>query len=219
MFIIFGTRGIKHTVSDSEVLYNSCPNCNDGNLVNKLYRRWFTLFFIPVIPLDTMDRFYECDRCKSAYVENIKNLLQQSQGDIQENKARTRYSFASTVVACMTHMACIDNYLADEERREIMDFIEKFNDLKQDLLAIYEDIKVNLNKDNRVFNMLNESKKDLSSEGIMGIIAQAATVIEKEEEDLLKEYLIACGLPKSMYREVIDKLKTKDFSSMEGQLN
>ena len=61
MFIVFGTRGIKHTIKESEILNDSCPNCDRGNLINKLYRRWFTLFFIPVIPLDVVDRFY--DRC------------------------------------------------------------------------------------------------------------------------------------------------------------
>ena len=60
----------------------------------------------------------------------------------------------------------------------------------------------------------------------MNILAQAAVVlladgtIEKEEEDLMKEYLIACGLPKELYQTIIDKLKKKDITNLkEGQLN
>ena len=31
--------------------------------------------------------------------------------------------------------------------------------------------------------------------------------IDKREEDLIKEYFIACGLPKDMYEIVLNKLK------------
>ena len=226
MFIIFGTRGLKHTVSESPVLSNSCPNCNRGNLVNKLYRRWFTLFFIPVIPLDTVDRFYECDKCGSAYNESIKTILQKSQNEIDENKKKVKLKFAKALVASMTHMAIIDNDFAKEEEREIMDAIESFKEFKEELMHIHENIKVHGNKDNQVFNYLNDARNELSSEALINILAQAAVVlladgsIEKEEEDLMKEYLIACGLPKEMYQTIIDKLRQKDMTTLkEEQLN
>ncbi len=226
MFIIFGTRGLKHTVNESPVLSNSCPNCNNGNLVNKLYRRWFTLFFIPVIPLDVVDRFYQCDSCKSAYNESIKTVLQQSQNEINENQKRAKLVFGKALVASMTHMSIIDGDFAKEEEREIMDAIEGFSEMKDELLAIHHNVKNNANEGNQVFNYLNEARNALSAEALMNILAQAAVVlladgsIEKEEEDLMKEYLIACGLPKEMYQTLIDKLKQKDISELkEGQLN
>ncbi len=226
MFIIFGTRGLKHTVNESPVLSNSCPNCNNGNLVNKLYRRWFTLFFIPVIPLDVVDRFYQCDSCKSAYNESIKTVLKQSQNEINENQKRAKLVFGKALVASMTHMSIIDGDFAKEEEREIMDAIEGFSEMKDELLAIHHNVKNNANEGNQVFNYLNEARNALSAEALMNILAQAAVVlladgsIEKEEEDLMKEYLIACGLPKEMYQTLIDKLKQKDISELkEGQLN
>ncbi len=226
MFIIFGTRGIKHTVSESPVLSNSCPNCNDGSLVNKLYRRWFTLFFIPVIPLDIVDRFYECDRCKSAYNESIKTVLQRSQEEINENKKRATAVYAKALVASMTHMSIVDGNFAPEEEREIMDAIEGFPEMRDELMIIHKNVKVNANKDNQVFDYLNSARSELSSEALINILAQAAVVlladgaIEKEEETLMKEYLIACGLPKEMYQTLIDKLKQKDMTEIKKeQLN
>ncbi|MCK8524205.1 TerB family tellurite resistance protein [Aquimarina sp. D1M17] len=226
MFIIFGTRGLKHTVSESPVLTNSCPNCNNGNLVNKLYRRWFTLFFIPVIPLDVVDRFYQCDSCKSAYNENIKTILQRSQQEIDENQKKAKQVFGRALVASMTHMSIIDNDFAPEEEREIMDAIAGFPEMKEELMSIHNQVKEHANKDNQVFNYLNEARNALSSEALINILAQAAVVlladgsIEKEEENLMKEYLIACGLPKEMYQALIDKLRQKDISELkEGQLN
>jgi len=226
MFIIFGTRGIKHAVKDSEVIANSCPNCNDGSLIHRLYRRWFTLFFIPVIPLDVIDRFYECDRCKAAYNENVKNVLTQSQEEIDASQKAARKIYSEALVAAMTHMAMIDGDYAEEEEREINDAIENFDEFKHELLQVHREVKVNLNRDNQVFNYLSEARKALSSEALMNILAQAAVVlladgsIEKEEEDLMKEYLIACGLPKDMYDVLIEKLKQKDMANLqEGQLN
>ncbi|EDP94579.1 TerB family tellurite resistance protein [Kordia algicida OT-1] len=221
MFIIFGTRGIKHTISESPVLMNSCPNCSNGSLVNKLYRRWFTLFFIPVIPLDVVDRFYECNNCKSAYNEKIKDILNQSQA-VQENvQHQARYTYARALVAAMTHMSVIDGDFAAEEEREIMDAIEQFGDVKPELMQVMEQVKRDQNKDNFVFNLLNEARNELSAEAIMNILAQAGVVlladgiIDKSEENLMKEYLIACGLPKDMYRTIIDKLQTKNIAEDE----
>ena len=226
MFIIFGTRGIKHTVKDSAVLSNSCPNCSQGSLVNKLYRRWFKLFFIPVIPLDVIDRFYACDKCNSAYNESIKNILEQSKTEIEENQRQAKLTFAKALIASMTHMAVIDNEFAAEEEREIMDAISNFTEFKDELNNIHTAIKATKNENNQVFNYLNEARKEQSSEALINILAQAAVVlladgsIEKEEEDLMKEYLIACGLPKEMYQTLIDRLQQKDISELqEGQLN
>ena len=226
MFIIFGTRGMKHSVKDSEPITNSCPNCDKGSLIHKLYRRWFTLFFIPVIPLDVIDRFYECDSCKSAYNENVKNVLSQSQEEIDASQKAARKIYSEALIAAMTHMAVIDGDYADEEEREINDAMENFEEFKHELLQVHREVKVNLNKDNQVFNYLNEARSQLSSESLMNILAQAAVVlladgaIEKEEEDLMKEYLIACGLPKDMYYTLIEKLKQKDMTNLqEGQLN
>ncbi|WP_025742482.1 TerB family tellurite resistance protein [Aquimarina pacifica] len=223
MFILFGTRGLKHEVKESPVLSNSCPNCKEGNLVNKLYRRWFTLFFIPVIPLDVVDRFYECDNCKSAYNESIKTVLQQSQQEITENQKNAQRAYAKALIAAMTHMAIIDGDFAVEEEREIMDALQGFPDIKDELTEIHQKVKEQGNIDNQVFNYLNEARNQLSSESLINILAQAAVVlladgaIEKEEENLMKEYLIACGLPKEMYHTLIDKLKQKDMTNIKKE--
>lgn len=226
MFIIFGTRGLKHSVKDSPALNNSCPNCNNGNLVNKLYRRWFTLFFIPVIPLDVIDRFYECDKCSSAYNEKIKTLLQQSQADVENAQREAKLIYGKALVASMTHMSIIDGNFAPEEEREIMDAIENLPEFKPALMDVFENVKENGNKDNQVFNLLNEARNKLSSETLINLLAQAAVVlladgkIEKEEENLMKEYLIACGLPKEMYSTLIDKLKSKPLTQFgKEQMN
>jgi tellurite resistance protein len=226
MFIIFGTRGLKHTVDSSPVLQNKCPNCSSGDLVNKLYRRWFTLFFIPVIPLDVVDRFYQCSNCKSAYNENIKQILQQSQQDQEKAQKEAKLVFCRALIASMSHMTMIDGNIAPEEEREIDDAMSQFPDFEQELKSIKESILKYGNKENQVFEYLYEARNILSSEGIVTLLAQAGVIlladgdIQEEEEALMKDYLIACGLPKEMYKDLIDKLTQKDLTQIsDEQLN
>jgi zinc-ribbon family/Tellurite resistance protein TerB len=50
-----------------------CPNCGgDRHYTVKQGRRWFTLFFIPIIPLDHVgEPFVECAMCRQAFRERV----------------------------------------------------------------------------------------------------------------------------------------------------
>jgi uncharacterized membrane protein YebE (DUF533 family) len=212
MFIIFGTMGIKNRVSDEAPLTGQCPNCT-GNLHLKRYKRWFTLFFIPIFPFETIDTFYECDKCNNAYAERIREVLTQSNEQKEKALTEAKKLFAKTLVATMTHMAMIDGHFADEEEREIKEVMNKFPDYINEIEPLFQKVKINGNADNFVFNLLNEARNVLSAEAVLNLIAQSAVVlladgkIENEEKQLMEEYLISCGLPKSFYSTLLEKLK------------
>lgn len=67
--IIFGTRGVTSTLSDGS---SYCPNCN-GEMPYRLrrVRRFFTLYFIPIIPLDVLGEYVECQQCKNTFQPEI----------------------------------------------------------------------------------------------------------------------------------------------------
>ena len=69
MIIFFGTRGIdKH--KDSGHFY--CPACSDKrSYTHKEVKRWFTLYFIPVIPLGSAGEFVQCDYCNMAFEPKV----------------------------------------------------------------------------------------------------------------------------------------------------
>lgn len=212
MFIVFGTTGMKTRISDEAPLINSCPNCSK-DLVLKKYRRWFTLFFIPIFPFETIDTFYECTSCSSAYAQHIKTALHQGEAERDNAIHEAKKIYAKTLVATMVHMAMIDGDFAKEEEEYIEDIKLQFSDYSTDVNEAYDFVKTKGNHENYVFNLLNASRDMLSSEGLLTILAQSAKVlladgrIEKEEEDLMKEYLVACGLPKDMYKTLLDKIK------------
>ncbi len=65
--IIFGTRGITSTVERNHF---NCPQCRtkrDGSL--KKVSSFFTLYFIPVIPLGSRGQYVECHSCGGNFAE------------------------------------------------------------------------------------------------------------------------------------------------------
>jgi hypothetical protein len=69
MLIIWGWRSLLKVLGVGEF---HCPRCQaDVSYRHVRPRRWFTLFFIPVIPLRWGDPFVECGRCGSAYHEQV----------------------------------------------------------------------------------------------------------------------------------------------------
>lgn len=66
MLLIWGWRVRFKTLAEGVFF---CPTCGgDRGFARKQGRRWFTLFFLPLIPLDHVgEEFVECTTCKSSY--------------------------------------------------------------------------------------------------------------------------------------------------------
>ena len=67
--IIFGSRGITTTPDRGEF---HCPSCGaQQQYARRRVRRFFTLYFIPVIPLDMLGEYIECGNCKGTYKAEV----------------------------------------------------------------------------------------------------------------------------------------------------
>lgn len=65
LFIIFGTRGIT-TTPDKGTFH--CPQCGGKrDYAQRRVRRFFTLYFIPLIPLDVSGEYVECGTCTGTF--------------------------------------------------------------------------------------------------------------------------------------------------------
>lgn len=63
--IIFGTRTTNPTAGQGQF---NCPRCGpQKSYTHKKQKRWFTLYFIPVIPLGTAGEYVECDACAGTF--------------------------------------------------------------------------------------------------------------------------------------------------------
>lgn len=65
IFVIFGTRGVTSTADRG---WFHCPQCGGRQaFARKKVRRFFTLFFVPLIPLDRVGGYVECAMCSGTF--------------------------------------------------------------------------------------------------------------------------------------------------------
>jgi Tellurite resistance protein TerB len=73
MIIMWGWKVRFKTLSNGVFFCGSCGG--DRQYARKQGRRWFTLFFIPIIPLDHVgDEFVECDTCHQGYQLSVLSM-------------------------------------------------------------------------------------------------------------------------------------------------
>lgn len=72
MLLIFGLSMFFRTVGQGDF---HCPNCGgDRHYRQRVARRWFTLFFIPVIPLNRVGEVVECTACRTRFNLDVLRL-------------------------------------------------------------------------------------------------------------------------------------------------
>ena len=65
MLLIFGLSVYFRTVGEGDF---HCPSCGgDRHYRQRVARRWFTLFFLPVIPLNRVGEVIECAACRTRF--------------------------------------------------------------------------------------------------------------------------------------------------------
>jgi zinc-ribbon family len=72
LLLIWGLRVFFRTISEGVF---HCRNCGgDRQYRLRSGRRWFTVFFIPVIPLNKAGEHVQCQTCKTRYVVDVLKL-------------------------------------------------------------------------------------------------------------------------------------------------
>lgn len=134
--IIFGTRGVKSTIKEGQFL---CPQCaSNKNYKHKKVTKFFTLYFIPLIPLGQAGEFVECQTCKGTFVPRVLDYNPNN----DKNKFQSQYEKAMR--HSMILMLLADGIIDDEEVNVVQKIINKFghNDItKDELIKLIEDVQ------------------------------------------------------------------------------
>ncbi len=70
--IIFGSR---NRITDLDQGTFACPRCQTNQrFQRRLSRRWFTLYFMPIFPVESGTEFVECGLCASAWKPSVLQL-------------------------------------------------------------------------------------------------------------------------------------------------
>lgn len=182
--IIFGTRGVTTTPDKGEF---HCPTCNSNQPYGlKRVRRFFTLYFIPVIPLDSLGEYVECSSCKDTYKTNI--LDYNSAANSEEFEAE----YHSAIKKVMIHILLADGVIDDAEIETSIDIYKKITGNEITAASFRNEIDViQANKQENLSSCLHNLQGVLNDEGKELVIKAALYValadgeFQQEEQELL----------------------------------
>lgn len=183
--IIYGTRGIAWTKGRGQF---NCPGCaTERAYVHKRVRRFFTLYFIPLIPLDLIGEYVECRTCERTWDEAVLQYRPQLEA------ASVEAQFQAAMKRVMVLMMLADGVVAEEEVAVICNIYRQLSGTALDRQAIEREIAA-ARADGRAIDAylrqavgtLNDKGKELVMRAAHQV-AGADGVIQLQERALLAQ--------------------------------
>ncbi|KRC63654.1 hypothetical protein ASE12_02060 [Aeromicrobium sp. Root236] len=117
VLLIWGFKVLYKSLS-SGVFY--CPHDGgDREYTLKQGRKWFTFFFIPLIPLKVLGEFVECNTCKSGYDPKVLS---------QPTAAGMADKLANAVRAAAVAIINADGQVSEQEKNVALEIMAKYSD-------------------------------------------------------------------------------------------
>ena len=115
MLLIWGFKARLKSIGEGGTFH--CPHCGvDRAYLYREARRWFTFFWIPIIPLKVLGTFVECTTCKSTYDERVLQLP--TNAAVADNLS---IALRGLVVAVIT----ADGVVGDAERSKAIELVSQ----------------------------------------------------------------------------------------------
>ncbi|MEZ5946989.1 MAG: TerB family tellurite resistance protein [Hyphomonas sp.] len=188
--IIFGTKATRKLLDKGSF---DCPQCNQTtNFEKRRARKWFHLYFIPVIPLETFPAYVECKGCKGTFVEGVLN------GNTGATSDNIRAEFEKTALAILVRMAWADGKIEPEEVDAIEQVVNMMcardftrAEVEAEIAAAKDSLDDALSVATRAGHMLNDEGKEMILSAVFQIAAADGNFAREEEEAMLE---IGAGL-------------------------
>ena len=196
--ILFGTRGINSTVGTGSF---NCPRCaSQQPYTQKAVKRFFTIYFIPLIPMGTAGEFIECNSCAGTFATEILTY------DPEVERGKTIESFRRMAVA----------FLLDANRCKVGE-LEALRDIVGDLAGhdiesetIATDVRQAQEAGVDLLNFVKAQATELSDDGKWLALATFRSIVERvspmmpHEKDRFREIGKAMGLRKKHVDEFLE---------------
>ncbi len=71
-FLVWGSKWKHKRKENGLILYKQCPECNrSGEFFEVIPKKYFTLFWIPILPTEKKKSVFECPNCHERfYMQN-----------------------------------------------------------------------------------------------------------------------------------------------------
>jgi uncharacterized tellurite resistance protein B-like protein len=204
LLIIFGTRGVTTNAGSGQFF---CPGCEaKRDYAHKRVRRFFTLYFLPIIPLDVIGEYVECLHCRDTYKPDVLHY------DPTSGQKAFEAEFHAAVKRVMVLMMLADGRIDEEEVETIRLVYGKL--AKRDVTRAEIDGEVaTARSDGRglrqylssVVGNLNDFGKESVVRSAFFVAASDGKVSD-EETALLAELASALEMTPAHFKGVIDQL-------------
>lgn len=206
--IIFGTRGVTYSAAQGQF---HCPECGvQRPYQHKRVRRFFTLYFIPLIPLDLLGEYIECGSCEGTYKESVLSYNPAEAG------AREEARFRDAIRRTMVLMMLADGAVEEAEVQTIRDIFGKIAGRDIDRSEIDQEIQ-EARSDRRsveeylggVVGMLNEKGKELVVKAAF-FVAAADGKFDDSEKQLLGRIAKSLQMTSAHFQGIVQELVGSD---------
>lgn len=202
--IIYGTRGM---TSVGGMGHFHCPACGPSAYKHQKVRRWFTLFFIPMIPLDLAGEYVECGKCYGTFNLDVLSY------DPAAEKAKFEAVFHTAIRRTMVKMCLADGVVDPEEVAVIRKVYAMLTDIELSEDDVREEIADAMTDPRTVkqyleagIGMFNLKAKELIVKSAF-FVAAADGEFQEEEQKLLNNIGAALQMTKVQFQSVMDSLK------------
>ena len=209
MFIIFGTKAQISPSPTREILSNTCPRCS-GNLELQNYKKWFTLFWVPVFPYHNQGGVYICNQCGSVFNKTDRpQLLAQTKDKEQKAKEGEKW-YACTLAACTIHLTQIENPNGLGREEELDKIKSMFYDWKQEIDDTILLMLSEKRPDEQVLNFLRKSSQLLPQASLLELIQTVVNNtlsknrLSPKQKEAVEDYLLVSGFSKNKLNDIIE---------------
>ncbi len=202
MLVIFGIRVRYKTLAEGTFY---CPHDGgDRSYRKRQARRWFTLFFIPLIPMRVLGEFIECSSCGSTY--DMKVLTMPTAAAMVDNLAN---AMRQAVVSLIT----ADGVVTDAEKDKGLEVMQRYADTPYTMKHLEDDLKDLKHGDLAqrlagVAGMLNDRGKESLLASCFEIAAVDGSVDERETTRI-EEAGAALGMSPAHVKGVVLEAKER----------
>lgn len=202
--IIFGTRGVT-TTEESGDFY--CPSCDAKKKYDKKkVRRFFTLYFIPIIPLDTVGEYVECRSCACTYKPAVLTF------DPEEHDKKLEAEFKAAIKRVMVLMMLADKKIEESEIETIQLVFDKIAKTKLSREEVDKEVEAAKADGRPLAKYLEQLVGSLNETGKEAVVKSAFFVatadghVSEDETRLLAELAAALEMSPTHFKSVIDSL-------------
>ena len=198
--IIFGTRGIGRQIGSGSF---NCPRCVPSQpYSHKSVRRYFTLYFIPLIPLGAAGDYVECGACAGTFGRDVLNY------NPELERADLAVSYRQMLVFMLVHL----NRCRSDELTVLQEVLAEIFLIEVSADLIANDARHASQSDVTLDAYLKRAVGKLNDDGRQGLLALLRRILvrvsplDEAEKNKFYEVGSAIGVPKRYIGQILDGL-------------